>query len=802
MKSKSLRKAMAAMCVGTMVTSSLVGCTSSNDKNGSNPSKTSGAESQSQGGEQSEGTKAENSESGDKPLVISTDALSQKFSPFFATSGVDRNVASMTSISLGVVDREGSLVLNGIEGETRTYNGTDYTYTGISDTTVTQNEDGTTTYNIKIKEGVKFSDGEELTADDVIFSYYVYCDPTYDGSTTLASQGIVGVKNYQANSTAAEGVTADQVNAKITEMPEALKTQIVETIITPTLKADMDAIIDIMENGSDDDKAKYTNNGELKDASEVMAAFYSLDESFTGAGVDTDTCLQTLVDQYAKDVDYKTLGTNYAGDETYFDTDVYGLAETVVIEELKAAGTGEEVPNIAGIKKLGDYEVEVTTTGYTATAIYSIIGSDIAPLHYYGDEAQYDYENNKFGFPREDLSIVKEKTTQPMGAGPYKFVKYENKVVYFEANENYWDGVPKTKEVQFMETSSADKVSGVAKGTIDISDPTGSKQVLDEIKGYNSNGELTGDVIQTNMIDNRGYGYIGLNADTINVAGEPGSEASKNLRKGIATILAVYRDMSINSYYGDLASVLQYPISLTSWASPTKSDEGYQEAFSVDVDGNPIYTSDMSQEDKYEAAKKAALGFFEAAGYTVENGKLTAAPEGAKLEYKIEIGADGQGDHPSFAILTAARTALGELGMTFTIDDLSNSAILWEHLDAGTQEMWGAAWQASTDPDMYQVYHSDNVTGQGGTDSNHYALADDELDAAIIEARTSDNQAFRKEIYKNCLDIILDWAVEIPVYQRKNTTIYSTQNINTDTLMKDETPYYTWLNEIHLIEMK
>ena len=120
MKSKSLRKAMAAMCVGTMVTSSLVGCTSSNDKNGSNPSKTSGAESQSQGGEQSEGTKAENSESGDKPLVISTDALSQKFSPFFATSGVDRNVASMTSISLGVVDREGSLVLNGIEGETRT----------------------------------------------------------------------------------------------------------------------------------------------------------------------------------------------------------------------------------------------------------------------------------------------------------------------------------------------------------------------------------------------------------------------------------------------------------------------------------------------------------------------------------------------------------------------------------------------------------------------------------------------------------------------------------------------------------
>ena len=38
----------------------------------------------------------------------------------------------------------------------------------------------------------------------------------------------------------------------------------------------------------------------------------------------------------------------------------------------------------------------------------------------------------------------------------------------------------------------------------------------------------------------------------------------------------------------------------------------------------------MSTEEKYEAAAQAALGFFEAAGYTVEDGKLTAAPEGAK----------------------------------------------------------------------------------------------------------------------------------------------------------------------------
>ena len=80
-------------------------------------------------------------------------------------------------------------------------------------------------------------------------------------------------------------------------------------------------------------------------------------------------------------------------------------------------------------------------------------------------------------------------------------------------------------------------------------------------------------------------------------------------------------------------------------------------AYSVDVDGNPLYTDDMTDDEKFAAATQAALGFFEAAGYTVENGKVTAAPEGAKMSYEIIIGADGSGDHPSFAILTDAKAA-------------------------------------------------------------------------------------------------------------------------------------------------
>ena len=183
-----------------------------------------------------------------------------------------------------------------------------------------------------------------------------------------------------------------------------------------------------------------------------------------------------------------------------------------------------------------------------------------------------------------------------------------------------------------------------------------------------------------------------MNADTINVGGEPNSEASKNLRKAIATVLSVYRDVAIDTYYGDAASVINYPISNTSWAAPQKSDSDYKVAFSEDVNGNQIYTSDMSSEDKYAAALQAALGYFEAAGYTVTDGKLTAAPAGAKMEYEVLIPGDGDGNHPSFAILTDASAALDTIGFKLNVNDLADANVLLDRLNAGTQEMWCAAW--------------------------------------------------------------------------------------------------------------
>ena len=724
-------------------------------------------------------------------LVVGYAPFSQKFSPFFSKTQYDQDAALMTQLSLLGSDREGNVILNGIEGETDAYNGTDYNYTGIADIAVVQNDDGTVDYNITLKDGIVFSDGEPMTIDDVIFNMYVYSDPTYDGSATFYSLPIEGMTEYRAGMDTLSNLilAAGPDNTDFTSWTEEQQTTYWTAFTAAGEKFAQEILDYCVANGY---------NAEGDSVATIAANWgYTLADDATAADF-----FQAMIDNYGYDVSDAGINVETAGTAI---TDFIN-AELGDKAASYAAGvsTGESVPNISGITKTGDNTITVHCTKFEATSIYQF-AMPIAPMHYYGDASLYDYDNNMFGFTKGDMSIIKSKTTQPMGAGAYKFVSYENGVITFEANASYWKGEPKIKYILFKETDEGDKLGGIVSGTFDITDPTFSTSVVESIKGYNSNGDLTGDVITTNTVDNLGYGYIGICAYNVKVGDDSASTESKDLRKAFATLFSVYRDTAINSYYGERATVIQYPISNTSWAAPRPADDGYMLAYSVDVDGNAIYTDSMSEQERYDAALQASIGFFKAAGYTWDEatGKFTAAPDGAKMNYEVIIPGDGTGNHPDYGILTAAKEALASVGITLDINDPTDSNVLWNALEAvpATAEMWAAAWQATADPDMYQVYHSTNINGAGGTDSNHYYITDDTLDELIIEARSSADQSFRKATYKQALETILDWGVELPCYQRQNAVIFSSERVNMSTVTPDITTFWGWMNDIELIEM-
>lgn len=712
--------------------------------------------------------------SSDKALVVATSGLEGKFCPLFTASAADQDVVSFNNITLLITDRMAEPIYNGIDGETKEYNGTEYTYNGPANVTLTEQADGTVTYDVQIRDDLKFHDGTPMTIDDVIFTIYSYVDPTYDGSATLYSNDIQGLAEYRSGmSTLASLIgNAGRDNTDFTYFTQEQQDAFWAAVDDGGTKFAQE-IVDYC-----------TENAGATDVASAAAAWNYPDLPADATATDF----------------FEAIGAAYGWNFTACEAETAGTALSELIPEdvynmgSQGVETGDAAANISGIVRNDDYSMTITTNGIDATMIYQL---SLAPCckSYYGDADLYDYENNSFGFPKGDLSIARSHNGSPMGSGAFKFDDYTNGTVHLSANADYYKGAPKVSNLNVVESQEADLITGVQAGTLDVAAPSYSMEVADQITEINGGEGVTGSVISTFLHDYRGYGYVAAAANKVCVNNEPGSDASKALRKALFTVIAAYRDSGIASYYGDTASVLNYPISTSSWASPNVTDPGYQVCYSTDASGNPLYTDGMSDDDKYAAALEGALTWFEAAGFTVADGQVTAAPAGAKLEYQCNVGAGGQGDHPTFMILQEAADAFAQIGITFTVNDIANASDLFATYQSNQAELWCAAWQSTADPDMYQLYHSAGST-------NYYMIDDADLDELIEAGRQSLDTESRKTIYKEAMDIILDWGVELPVYQRSECTIFSTERVNIDSVVKDQTPYWGWKDEIEKLELK
>ena len=134
-----------------------------------------------------------------RPVVFSTSALDGNFNPFFATSAPDVSIAGQTQLSMLTTNAEEKAVCGDeyatvAKAYTEKVNGT--------------GEDKTTTYEFVIKNGIKFSDGVDLTIKDVLFNLYVYLDPMYMGSSTIYSTKIQGLQAYRQQDPEADADSA------------------------------------------------------------------------------------------------------------------------------------------------------------------------------------------------------------------------------------------------------------------------------------------------------------------------------------------------------------------------------------------------------------------------------------------------------------------------------------------------------------------------------------------------------------------------------------------------------------------
>ena len=705
-------------------------------------------------------------------LTVALNESNYLYTPFDVTNSFDSFMNTITGVSIMEKDRSGKPVLKGTGSDRTEYGGRYYTYSGAADVTTEYDEEiGTTLCNIKLREGIKFSDGESLTADDLIFTLYVLLDPAYNGSCDLSGAGIVGAANYRLDSSIAEEISAEEIEEALET--EEVKALIHEKIIVPTINKLYENVISLY---GDSSYEVYTEA--YPNPKDLMAYFYSIDSSYDSTLVySPERVLADIAEMYGSN--YRLLGSMYSGDADYYRN----MAESVVVGYITSSkGASGNVTSISGIVKTGPLSVSITSKGSDiADHLADIV---IAPLHYYGDESLYSYGDCKYGFEKGTADKILEKNAGlPLGAGAYSFEKSENGTVYLSANELYYKGKPEIPEICVINGTESDAEEAVSEGRADISYPSGSKESLSEIEAANQAIEK----IYLGAGKTDGYGYIGINAAAVNIGGEPLSEQSIMLRKGIATAIAFFKENSVADYYGESGETVSYPVCRNYSAAPTDLPEPY----SLDVNGEPILTEEMNVSERYSAVKAACLGYFEAAGYTVEDGKITAAPEGGKLEFTAIVAGGGKGSHPSFTALNDGASLLSVLGIKITVKDTADISRIWEVLSSGTQEIWAGAW----DDNLSTMYSE--------TGANYYGIKDSNLEKLIQTAESSADPEEAKQAYSEVFNTVVNrYAAEIPVYRKVSRTLFSTLRIDVSTLPESMTGYYGWAEEAEKLKLR
>ena len=177
-----------------------------------------------------------------------------------------------------------------------------------------------------------------------------------------------------------------------------------------------------------------------------------------------------------------------------------------------------------------------------------------------------------------------------------------------------------------------------------------------------------------------------------------------------------------------------------------------------------------------------------------------------KLSLRFTIAGSSLQDHPTYKVFRDAAALLNDMG--WDVEVVCDTQALTK-INTGSLEVWAAAWSSALDPDLYQVYHKDstatstlawgyNYLKNSGTAEETKILND--LSKLIDDARSTNDQSARAALYEDAMGLILDLAVELPVYQRSVLYAYNSKVITNMPAEADINPYSSPLDKIWEIE--
>ncbi len=514
----------------------------------------------------------------------------------------------------------------------------------------------------------------------------------------------------------------------------------------------------------------------------------------------TGTKMQTEFTAKAKEVilhenvsdDGSLAVSNISGIVSLGHTEAAGSTITVNGTDYTVASGHNEDGTVTNPETENDV-LQITIDGVDPKAIWNFSLS-IAPQHYYGEGSSVpmNIENDQFGVEFASFDFMREivQSTRniklPMGAGPYKCTDsedsdtpsesafYINNVVYFKSNQ-YFNTTGETIEnakidkIRYQIVSSNNAIAALEDGSVHYISPSLTTDNYEKLEKLSSKGMV---MLQSDQL---GYGYIGVNSAKVN---------DINLRKAI--MCAMNTSLALDYYRTGTAERIYWPMSKISWAYPdgdAANDNGF------DYPQLGTWSDDVARANIEKYMQEAGVSAGDSA-----------------LSVTFTIAGSSLQDHPTYKVFRDAAALLNDLG--WDVEVVCDTQALTK-INTGALEVWAAAWSSALDPDMYQVYHKDSTATstlawgynylKNSGSAEELAILD-ELSDLIDEARETNDQEVRSDLYELAMTQVLELAIELPVYQRSVLYAYNSKVINSDTVPTDINPYSSPLDRIWEIE--
>lgn len=594
-------------------------------------------------------------------LKIGISGFEGVFNPFYAKCDADTAVVTQMFQPIQRKCTDNSLV--------NYSGGISYEYVG----------NGRVKYTVSIKDNMRFSDGSNITIDDVMFFYYFISDATYDGIyKNWYINDIVGLKEYYFDD--------KNYESSISEIEETVADNYTLTTIEPADYTDY--LIATRLEGKYGDGLDSVSPSGVSWREYLKKLGYS--EAIDDLGENpSDEAVLKLVSE--AEAESNPLAYN---PESWYREKLYTEYITKNYED------GINVTEIEGIKKVNDYTCTVLFESENINAI-SQLNALLVSKNCYAVE-----------YVKGSADKVKNFEGKAVCSGPYTLIEFDDGEVTMAANGYFFSGTSDFGKLKFIDLSvdGDDPIESVVSGKVDI---------ITTLANAKSVNNLANKPVSYIVSDCDYYVSMFLNTRSLTNATE---------RKALIGLCSVNDivENEIGSYYTRLLR----PISVRF----------------------PEYPSEITDTYYNPSAFTA---------YTMVSDKVLT---------EVTAYYCGQESDLEFLILNKYKEILAEKNITLKIvaaDEVSlNAAIL-----SGEADLWLEKVYDGATCDKYEYYNS-------GGSLNKTALNNREIDTMTTNIRAAIGFSDKVQMTEQLMELVMQQAVENPLYQLQTITVYNTDTID------------------------